>query len=369
VSSDDLIIFAIAFACSLTVSIAGAAVVWFVRRRSVRWSVTLVGVVAVAAFIAALMGTARAMFLSGHDFGVVIRVGVIAGAVSVAFAAAMGQAVVRWSRSLQSAARDFGERGEFAPTGKGPAEFSQLAAELTHTSEKLKESRRRERNLESSRRELVAWVSHDLRTPLAGLRAMAEALEDGVAVDPARYHAQILSEVDRMTAMVDDLFQLSRIHSGALRLTVEELSVVDLVSETIAGADAVARARTVRLGGYAAEGVFVHADAEGISRVLRNLVMNAIRHTPPDGTVDIQAKLSGGAVEVVVSDECGGIPDADLPRVFDVAFRGSDARTPGEHSGAGLGLAIVKGIVEAHRGTVAVENRSSGCSFLVRLPA
>ena len=139
--------------------------------------------------------------------------------------ALMGQSVVRWSKSLQTAARDFGEQGAFAPVGRGPAEFENLSGELSRTSRKLNESLRRERNLESSRRELVAWVSHDLRTPLAGLRAMAEALEDGVAVDPARYHMQISAEVDRMTGLVDDLFELSRIHAGALKLSIEEVSV------------------------------------------------------------------------------------------------------------------------------------------------
>jgi len=124
----------------------------------------------------------------------------------------------------------------------------------------------------------------------------------------------------------------------------------------------------VRLGGRAEEGIYVRGDADGLSRVLSNLVINAIRHTPEDGTVDIEARSSRGGVEVLVRDECGGIPQEDLPRVFDVAFRGSHARTPSRQSGAGLGLAIVKGIVEAHKGTVAVENMAGGCSFLVRLP-
>lgn len=366
---DELTIVAIALSCSVGVSAAGAVGVWFLRRRSVRWSVTLVGLVAVASFVAAMLGAAQAMFLSAHDFDVVLWVSLVAGVVSVVFAAAMGQSVVRWSKSLQTAAREFGDGGAFAPVGRGPAEFANLSSELSRTSRKLNESQQRERNLESSRRELVAWVSHDLRTPLAGLRAMAEALEDGVAVDPARYHTQIRCEVDRMTGMVDDLFELSRIHSGALQLSIEEVSVVDLVSETIAGADAVARAGSVRLGGRAEEGIYVRGDADGLSRVLSNLVINAIRHTPEDGTVDIEARSSRDGIEVLVRDQCGGIPREDLPRVFDVAFRGSHARTPTRESGAGLGLAIVKGIVEAHKGTVIVENLAGGCSFLVRLPA
>jgi signal transduction histidine kinase len=216
------------------------------------------------------------------------------------------------------------------------------------------------------------------------MRALSEALEDGVAADPVRYHVQIRSEVDRMAAMVDDLFQLSRIHSGALRMATEKVYVSDLVSETIAGADPVARSRGVHLrGGGVAEDMFLHADPDALVRVLGNLVSNAVRHTPAGRTVEIEAhRVDAGAghrddengengdeIEIVVHDKCGGIPEQDLPRVFDVAFRGSDARTPTDDSGAGLGLAIVKGIVEAHRGTVVVENREDGCSFRVRLPA
>ncbi len=155
------------------------------------------------------------MFLSHHDLGVVALVATVAGVVALLFALAVGTALARWSRDLQEQTRVFGDSGEFtAATATGPAEFEQLSAELRRTSAKLAESRDREVALERSRRELVSWVSHDLRTPLAGLRAMTEALEDGLADDPARYHAQMRAEVERMVRMVDDLFELSRIHAG-----------------------------------------------------------------------------------------------------------------------------------------------------------
>jgi signal transduction histidine kinase len=223
--------------------------------------------------------------------------------------------------------------------------------------------------MEQSRRELVAWVSHDLRTPLAGLRAMAEALEDGIAEDPARYHRQILGEVDRMVLMVDDLFELSRIHAGALSLSLQTVQLSDVVSESIAGAGPVARARRVTVGGDVDADVLVRADPGALSRVVANLVMNAIRHTPADGAVSIHARRDGGTVELSVTDACGGIDPPDLERVFDVAWQGDHARTPGSGAGAGLGLAIVKGLVEAHEGTVAVANHDGGCRFTVRLPA
>src|SRR5262245_34123168 len=144
---------------------------------------------------------------------------------------------------------------------------------------------------EQSRRELVAWVSHDLRSPLAGLRAMTEALEDGLADDPSRYHAQMRAEVDRMGRMVDDLFELSRIHAGVLRLSPQCVALGDVVSEAIAGADSVARARGVHRAGRVKEDVLVTADPAGLSRVVSNLRMNAIRHTPVGGVVEIKARI------------------------------------------------------------------------------
>jgi signal transduction histidine kinase len=224
--------------------------------------------------------------------------------------------------------------------------------------------------LEQSRRELVSWVSHDLRTPLAGLRAMTEALEDGLADDPSRYHAQMRTEVDRMGRMVDDLFELSRIHAGVLRLHPEPLVLGDVVSEAIAGSESVARARGVRLGGQVGHDVLVTADPTGLSRVVSNLLMNAIRHTPADGVVEVGARAVPEGVELSVTDGCGGMRPEDIPHVFDVGWQATSSKTPGPlgTTGGGLGLAIVKGIVEAHRGRVAVTNNEPGCQFLVTLP-
>jgi len=373
-SRDEVDIVLIAAGWSGAAGVVGLVLAWVMRRASLRWQIVGVAVVAVVAVLAGVVGTARAMFLSDHDFGVVLWVSAVAGVVALVVATAVGAAFAGASKSLREEARRFGESGEFAAAGRGPSEFTDLAEELRRTSVKLAESRERETRLEESRRELVSWVSHDLRTPLAGLRAMTEALEDGLAEDPARYHRQIRAEVDRMVRMVDDLFELSRIHAGVLRLDLQTLALGDVVSEVIAGADPVARARRVRLGGSVEEGTIITADPAGLSRVVSNLVMNAIRHTPADGVVEIHGRAVPDGVEVSVTDGCGGLPDEDIARVFDVAWQGSSARTPGADggpvsSGAGLGLAIVKGIVEAHRGRVDVANLAPGCRFRVRLPA
>jgi signal transduction histidine kinase len=369
VTRDTWLVLAIAVAWSAAVGLVGALLARGLRHRTVRWSAVLVTVVAVGGVVAGVVGTARAMFLSQHDLQVVALVCVASGVVTASFALWLGQRVVASAQTLHDAARRFGEQGEFVGTTDGPLEFDTIAAELARSSDRLREAAERERRLESSRRELVAWVSHDLRTPLAQIRAMAEALEDGIAEEPARYHAQMRSQVDRMVRMVDDLFELSRIHSGSLQLSLETVDLGDLVSEAIVGAAPVAQAKRVRIDGSVEEGVVMTGDPSALARVMGNLVMNAVRHTPEDGRVKIRGRSDSAQVEVVVSDACGGIPDTDLERVFDVGWRGSHARTPDSGTGAGLGLAIVRGLVEAHLGTVAVANVGEGCRFVVRLPA
>jgi signal transduction histidine kinase len=371
---DQVVIVLTTAAWSGGVGLVGGLLLWTARRASVVWLTVGVATTAILAVLAGTVATSRAMFLSGHDLGVISLVAAVAGVVALLFALAVGSALARWSRELRDEARRFGESGSFVSEASGPAEFTALADELRRTSEKLSESRDRELALEQSRRELVSWVSHDLRTPLAGLRAMTEALEDGLADDPGRYHAQMRAEVDRMVRMVDDLFELSRIHAGVLRLSPQQVALGDVVSEALAGADSVARARGVRLGGRVEEDVLVTADPAGLSRVVSNLLMNAIRHTPADGVVEVSARAVPAGVELSVTDACGGMSEEDIPRVFDVGWQGSPARTP-EHlgtaggAGAGLGLAIVKGIVEAHLGQVAVTNHDPGCRFLVTLPS
>lgn len=362
-----LLIALFAFLGAAAAGVLGAGALWLLRRRSLTASVSVVAAVAVTAMLAGTLAVAQAMFLSRHDLSVVTTVVAMAAVVSLLTALLLGRWVVARSHELAVAARDFGDGGDFsAPDEPGTAELSALSRELAATSAKLAESRDRERALESSRRELVAWISHDLRTPLAGLRAMSEALEDGVAADPDRYLRQIRTEVERLNDMVGDLFELSRIHAGTLALTRSRMSLYDLIGDALAGADPLARELGVRLVGDLIEPVPVEVDGKEMSRVLGNLLVNAIRRTPTDGTVAVAAERSAEGVVLSVTDGCGGIPEEDLPRVFDTGWRGTHARTP--PAGAGLGLAIVRGIVEAHEGRAAVRNVSGGCRFEVTLP-
>ncbi|HEX6076280.1 MAG TPA: HAMP domain-containing sensor histidine kinase [Micromonosporaceae bacterium] len=334
---DLLLVIGIALGCSLAVAVPGAFLPRLMRGRSVTVHVCVLLGVTLGSVVAGVVGAALAMFISAHDLTVLLVVVVVAGTVSLWVALRLGR---------------------------------RLAAESVW----LAEARERERLAEASRRELVAWVSHDLRTPLAGLRAMAEALEDGMVTDPgtvADYHRRIRHECDRMAHLVDDLFELSRISAGALRLSLEAVSLGDVVSDAVASAMPLAMARGIRLVAAPGDWPTVRGSEPELSRIVANLLLNAIRYTPSDGTVTVTGGRDETGGWLAVTDACGGIPEGDLPRVFDVAFRGETARTPrtaGTGTGAGLGLAIVRGLVEAHRGEVAVSNADEGCRFLIRIP-
>ncbi len=351
---------------------AGLLSVRLLAKRSLGTLLFVVAAVVIVSTMAGVGVITWQMVLTPADRNVVLAVVIMAGVAGFAVALLVGHRVTAVSRVLLGAVADVASNGYYEPPdAKLPAEFAKLSEGLSAAHERLAESRTRERALEASRRELVAWVSHDLRTPLAGLRAMAEALEDGVVVNyetVATYHTQIRREADRLSAMIDDLFELARIHAGALRLSRRLVGLDDLVAEALASTEPLARAKGVRLHGSSVRGLPVLVDADEFGRALRNLVTNAIRHTPSDGLVEVQGDLHRGMACVSVVDACGGIPADALPRVFDVAFRAETARTPGPDNNAGLGLSIARGIVEAHAGQIAVQNLAHGCQFVIRLP-
>lgn len=336
---DLALIFAIALGAALVVGLAGAVLLRILRRGSITVHLCVLLTTTVVAVVLGVVAVAEAMFLSPHDLEVVL--------ITVSAAAVVSLAV----------GGHFGRR---------------LAAAAVWA----EQARERERHLEKGRRDLVAWVSHDLRTPLAGLRAMAEALEDRVVRDPetvGEYHRRIRLETDRMTRLVDDLFELSRINAGVLRLSMTAVPLGEVVSDALASTAPLAAARRITLVAAESGWPTVAASEPELARVVGNLLLNAVRYTPEDGTVRIEAGRERDHAWLSVADTCGGIPLADLPRLFDVAFRGEPARTPGTGAGAGasggLGLAIVHGLVEAHGGRVEVRNTADGCRFVVRLAA
>lgn len=371
-ASDLLRVTSAAALIALVTTLVGMATLKALAGRTLSVQVILVVLVTLVTSLASCGATAVLMIGNITDREVILELLSVAALAGLAVALFLARSFTRSSKTLLGAVQEVGASGMYsAPDVTLPAELAGLSRGLSAAHERLGKSRARERALEASRRELVAWVSHDLRTPLAGLRAMAEALEDEVVTDPrevSHYHSQIRRESDRLAAMIDDLFELSKIHAGTLRLAPRLVGLEDLVADVIASAEPVARAKGIRLAGSAVRGMPVLIDTAEMGRAVRNLVTNAIRHTPRDGRIEILGEIKSGMACVSVCDECGGIPPGDLPRVFDVAFRGESARTPDPTGGAGLGLSIARGIVEAHSGQIGVRNIGPGCQFVIKLP-
>jgi signal transduction histidine kinase len=219
---------------------------------------------------------------------------------------------------------------------------------------------RSRRQIEEARRQMVAAVSHDLRTPLASLRLLVEAIDDGVATGETRerYLREMRTHVEVLTALIDDLFELSRIEAGEISWTMRQVELRGLIDDTVTAMRAQAEARGVALSADLPAGeVLARANAEKVQRVLFNLIQNAIRHTPADGSVTVRTRNAAGGVEVEVADEGEGISPADGERVFDAFYRGDESRS---EDGAGLGLAISRAIVEAHGGRIWLDGNAPG---------
>jgi signal transduction histidine kinase len=340
------------------------------RRVAVAKLAALSGAVTAAAALAGMAAAAIGMMAEHHEIAQVLVLVPVTAGIGMAYGLLTARHTAADLEGLAGVARRL-EAGDLAARAepRGPAEVAEVARALSAAAARLQESFGRERAMEASRRDLVAWASHDLRTPLASLRAVAEALADGVVTDEAvhrRYLDSLVAEVDRLAALVDDLFELSQIEAGALQLNFEATHLPSLVAEVLTAFEPGAAAARVGLrADLEAASRLVPAGRDQIGRVLANLVANAIRHTPPGGRVLVGVRDRPEAAVLWVTDGCGGIPDAELPRVFDRLWRGDPARSTG---GAGLGLAIARGLVEAHGGTIMVANVQGGCRFTVELP-
>jgi len=224
--------------------------------------------------------------------------------------------------------------------------------------------RERAREVEESRRETVRWLSHDLRTPLAGIRALAESLGDGAVEDPRAAHARIVHEVDRMDTMVDDIAELSRLHGPSPTSRSEVSAFDDLVSDAVAIVAPLASAAGVEVVAVALEGATVDVDPGAVTRAVTNVLRNAVQHTPAGGRVEVSTMAAHERAEVHVTDGCGGIPEADVARVFEPGWRGDAAR---HDRGMGLGLTIARDVARAHGGDALAGNRPDGTGCTVSL--
>jgi signal transduction histidine kinase len=373
----DLVqVVAIALVGALIVGGVGLAVLRLTRRASMLLQLIVVVVATILSVTVGMIAAAQAMYISSHDLLVLFWIAGASALVSLGVALLLGRAFTRNSERLRTMTRDLGDgkRVDAVAASAGSAEFASLASDLAQTSRRLAEAREEVAAIDASRRELVAWISHDLRTPLASLQAMAEALEDGMAEDPQRFHRQMRAQVDHLSAMVDDLFELSKIHSGSLVLAMEPVSLYDLVSDAVAELGALASSRSVTLKELGSGEPTVVGDPRELARVIGNLLMNAIQHSPAGSEISVSAHHDGDRhVVLTVEDAGGGIPEQDLTKIFQAGWRATPSRTPeqlegGRSAGAGLGLAIVQGIVEAHAGEISVRNIPGGCRFDVRLP-
>lgn len=266
-------------------------------------------------------------------------------------------------------------RGDLTPRAQvsGRDEVAFLAADVNALAGRLQEAERQRRALDRERRDLTTSISHDLRTPLASLRAMVEALEDGVVAgdDASRYYTTMRRELDRLRRMIDSLFDLARIEAGSLPLNRRRLMVEEVVAEAVDSLLPQARLRKVALQFQASDQTPANLDGDLIERAVANLVRNAIEHTPPGSRVEVGIASGNGWVDVRVVDTGEGIDAQDLPRIWDRFYRADKSRTRDgtkDGDGAGLGLAIVRGIVEAHGGSVSAQSqRGVGSTFTIRL--
>jgi signal transduction histidine kinase len=351
----------------------------------IRWAGSRIGSFRLRLAVAAAVGllvtvvnvvtTSALMFLNAHDLTLLLLLLAFSAVVSLAFAYAAGGALTVQVGQLSSAARQLAEGDFSARVGStGSDELGRLAQTFDHMAEQLEAAFERQRALEAGRRELISAVSHDLRTPLATTRAMVEALADGVVTeraDVSRYLSLILRETQHLSRLIDDLFELSQIDSGSLQLRCAPIDLAQLVADTVAAYHAPARERDIHLASTANGPAPLSADPERLQRVLRNLLDNALRHTPPGGRIAISTSSARSEVLVTVSDSGPGVPTEDLERIFQSFYRAerSRRREEGKSSGAGLGLAIARGLVQAHRGRIWAEpSELGGIAVRVELP-
>jgi signal transduction histidine kinase len=375
-----MIIIGLTLASCFTVGLIGLALLHLLRYRSLRQQLTIATLLPVVAVATTVLINVQLMFLSKHDSLVIL----IALLVSLLLAAIGAWLVVRRiSRASRRVGAGLHQLVSDSASGSpvttsapqsedaAPRELAQVLEDLADTRRTLAESRARARAAEQSRQELVSFMSHDLRTPLAGLRALSEGLEDGVIADVPRAMSHLRATVARMSVLVDDLFALSRVQGTRRAKPQTMVSLTELISDVASESTASAGTQGVRLEVDLPDDdrLAVFGSSDDLARALSNLTTNAIRHTDPGLVVRLEGRRAeDGHIRVAVIDSCGGIPETSLARVFDAGWRGTPSRS-GDDGGAGLGLAIARGVVESHDGAISVCNVAGGCRFEVSLPA
>ncbi len=355
----------------------GLAAAWLVQH----WSsplgfgarVVIFTALGIAVFAANMVVAASMMFISTHDLRLLLVLCGYALAAASIPALTMGRSLGQRLGRVEESARRIAE-GDLTARARlqGNDDIARLAASFDTMAARLQEADANRANIENSRRELFAAISHDLRTPLASIRVMVDALVDGVVRDREtmeRYFGMMTVDIDRLSLLIDDLFELARIDSGALQLRLQETEINGVVKDAVAGVGPIAAKAGVAVVFGRATSATLLADPERLTRVLANLLQNAIRHTPEDGSVVVTTAATEGEIVVSVADSGAGIPEGDIPHVFERFYRADKSRSR-VGGGSGLGLSISKSIVEAHGGRIWIEETgAAGTRVTFALPA
>jgi signal transduction histidine kinase len=327
--------------------------------------------IGVAPVLVALVAVSLLMILSDHEAvfvaAIVVGAGLLAGLATRLVANGILRDVGSIRDGLAAVAR--GEREARIAT-EGRDELSELAAAANAMIEELGSQEAARDQSDSARRDLVAAVSHDLRTPITSLRLLAEAVGDDIVDGDLRraYLVRMRTHIDALSALIDDLFELARLEAGDINWSLERVALGDLVGETVEAMRLEAEAKGVVVSASVPGGLLpARANPEKLQRVLFNLIQNAIRHTPADGSVVVRAEPVDAGIEVEIADSGVGIPPEDRERVFGAFYRGgADAARTGD--GAGLGLAVSRAIVEAHGGRIWLADSPGGTRVRFSLP-
>ncbi len=311
------------------------------------------------------------MFLSAHDAFVMALLLVFAGGLIAYSASVLAGGVMKDIEAVRDGVMAVGEgRRDLEIRTEARDELAELAAAANRMTAQLGEREVERDTAEAARRDLIAAVSHDLRTPLTSLRLLADAIEDDL-VDPEtrqRYLRQMSVHIGSLSALVEDLFELSRLEAGDIQWSMQQVALDELIEETVEAMRPHAEKSMVMVTAeLAGDVVAAHANPEKLQRVLFNLIQNAIRHTPPDGSVTVAAESNGSHVEVEVADTGEGVALDERELAFEPFFRGGEGRAR-SGDGTGLGLTICRAIVEAHGGRIWFVDSPMGARVRFSLP-
>lgn len=359
---------------SLLVGLAAYYFGWFERSRRLAWTLLAGYLLSSLLTFLNVMVTTWRMFIEPHDRSLATILLIFATCIAVTLGYFVSMAITDKVSAVREAARAIA-RGHLRTRLQvsGRDEVTELAVAFNEMADQLEVAAQQQRALEQLRRNLLAWVGHDLRTPLASVQAMIEALADGMVEEPAtqeRYLRTAKRDIHALSLLIDNLFEMAQIDAGGLPLDCQRNSLSDLLSDTLESFQQLAKEKGVTLRGEVVAGVDpVWMDARLIGRVLTNLMGNAIRHTSAGGHVHLSARpVDTDRVAVAVRDTGVGISSEDLPHIFDQFYRGEKSRSR-ITGGTGLGLAIAKSFVEAHGGEIHVTSApGQGTEFTFVLP-